>query len=254
LNVKGRLENFLKLFKTPEGVEVRRIRASTLASYFWCSPRAWMMALGVETPPSQALELGSKIHADIEKARKQSPYEEEFKAILDQFFAEGTIARPWLDMKTEIVTGEIRTHGIDDFKVTSDRLVDLIEYKSKAGWRIQPVSLMPAIFQTKIYCWILEPFLLMKGYRWREIWIVFVKRERSGKFKPIGEHQVEDYSSIKIEKKIAEIFDEWNNASEAKTNKERRAILIPPKKWKCLHCPDVYRLGKNPLGLRCPFS
>jgi len=213
-----------------------------------------MQSLGIETPSSEALTDGSKIHADIAKARERSKHEKEFEEFLDQFFAGSTIGRPWLNQTTEIVTGEIRTHGYDDFRVNENREVDLIEYKTKGGWRVQPVSLMPAIFQAKIYCWILEPYILLKGYRWREIWVIFLKRRRGAKFSPIGEHEIQSYNSIEVEEKIAEIFDEWNRASEAKTDEERRSILIPPKSWKCVSCPGVFRLGKNHLGLKCPFG
>lgn len=150
--------------------------------------------------------------------------------------------------------GELVTHGYDDFKVTPDREVDLLEYKTKGGWRIRPVDLMPAIFQCKVYAWLLEPYLMMHGYHWREIWIIFLRRTRQKTFVPIGEHLVEDYNSVEVEKKIARIFDEWNRASEAKTNEERRNILIGPKKYKCVYCPDVFKKGKNSLGLRCPFQ
>jgi len=248
------LQNILKLFRTPSGEYIRKVRVSTLARYFWCSAQAWMQALGVEGPPTEAKSEGTIIHTKIEKARKPSSYEKEFKEKLEEFFANGIIARPWFDQKNLIHLGELVTHGIDDFKVTPDRQVDLIEYKTKTSWRVYPVDLMPAQFQAKLYAWVLEPYLIMFGYRWRQIWIIFVKRERGGRFKPIGETFVEDYDPIEVEKQIAEIFDEWNKASEAETDEERRNILIPPKKYKCLLCPEVYRLGKNELGLRCPFS
>lgn len=260
--MKG-LENYLKLFKSPEGDEVRRVRVSTLSRYYWCSPQAWLSALGVKSPPSTVMSVGTEIHGEIEVARKLTSYEKKFKDLLDEFFGsmtttkqneENVVRRLWYDQKTMVEMGEIVTHGIDDFKVTKEKEVDLIEYKTKRGYMISPVDLMPAIFQTKIYCWVLDPLLKANGYSWKDIYITFLKRDRKRGFMPIGEHQVYHYDPQEVEKKLAEIFDEWDRASKAKSKRKQRDILIPPKKWKCIHCPPAYKHGENPLGLRCPFQ
>ncbi|MDH5634750.1 MAG: hypothetical protein OEY30_02875 [Candidatus Bathyarchaeota archaeon] len=242
----------MQLFKTPDGKPVYTIGGSTIARYYWCSPQAWLSASGIQAPQSEALSTGTKIHADIEEARKLSPQEEEFQHFLSQFLTEDkrgkNIGRPWLDGKTKLVDdiGWIATHGLDDFKIDNQRRVTNIEYKSKKGWRVDPVSLMPALFQTKVYMYIYEPYLILGGWYWKESWVVWLKRTRDG-FEPIGETRVDDYDSAETQRKIADIFDEWNRASEAKTNAERRRILIPPKKFKCRICPEVYKTS-------CPFQ
>jgi len=241
-----------QLFKSIEGTEVHTIRASTLARYFWCSIQAWLMAGGLETPRSEALSIGSKIHSDIETARKLSPREEEFQKFLSQYLAPdgygGTIGRPWINGETVIQEekGWVRTHGMDDFKVDDKRRVVNIEYKTSGGWKIYPTTLMPAIFQTKIYQWIMEPYLLIGGYHWKGSHIVWLKRLRND-FKPIGETTDIEYDSAEVQEQIDTIFNEWNRASEAKTNEERRNILIAPKKFKCTMCSEIFKS-------RCPFQ
>ena len=135
---------------------------------------------------------------------------------------------------------------MDDFKVDDKRRVVNIEYKTRGSWRVQPITLMPAVFQAQVYMFIYEPYLLLGGWHWKESWVVWLKRLR-GEFKPIGETLVDEYDSAEVQAKIAKIFDEWNRASEAKTNEERRRILIPPKKFKCRMCPEVFKK-------LCPFQ
>lgn len=241
-----------QLFKTPDGKPVYTIGGSTLSRYYWCSPQAWLSASGVETPPSKAMETGTKIHADIEKARIASPQEEEFKQFISQFLGTDergkNVGRPWIDGKTVIQddVGWVATHGMDDWKVDDKRRVTNIEYKTKKGWKVYPTSLMPALFQAQVYMWIYEPYLMLGGWHWKESWVVWLKRKRDG-FAPIGETRVDEYDSAEVQAQIAKIFDEWNRASEAKTNKERRRILIPPKRFKCRICPDAYKS-------ECPFQ
>jgi len=251
--------NPLSLFRAPSGKKIKRVRVSTLSRYFWCSPQAWMSALGVENPPSDILKQGTEIHTAIETARKLNSYEKEFSKLIGNTYASDkkvALSRTLKDTNTKVELGEIVTHGIDGFKVNKDKEVDLIEYKTKGGWRVYPVSLMPAIFQTKVYMWVLDPLIREHGYTWRHTDIVFVKRDRRRRahFEPIGETRVEDYDSIKVENKILEILDEWDRASKAKTSKERRDILIPPKSYKCRFCPSCYKNGENKYGLRCPFQ
>lgn len=243
-----------QLFKSLEGKDVRRIRASTLALQKWCEVQSWLMASGIEIPSSEALEIGGLIHDNIDKARKLSPAEAEFTTKLHDFFYDkdkqgGAIVRPWIDGKTLLDTGEIRTHGMDDFKVEG-KLVTNLEYKTKSNRQIRPVNLAPAVFQTHIYMWIMEPYINMLGYYWKESWVIYLKRERSGDFQPIGEIDVKDYDPVALEEEIAGIFDRFDRAADAKTNAERRAILYPPKKFKCLICAKY----SPQLHARCPFQ
>lgn len=242
-----------QMFHTPKGKGVHTLAASTLASQKWCEVKAWLMASGVKFPPTEATISGSNIHADIEKARQLSPKEKQFKQFISQFLnvkdeRGGTIGRPWINGKLNITAelGEIRTHGMDDYKVVNHEVTN-IEYKTKGGWQVQPVSLMPALFQTQIYMWILEPYLLLGGYHWKESWIVWLKRKRGGKFEPIGETKVTSYNPTELQEEIQDIFNRWEKASKAKTNRKRREILIPPKKWKCIRCQETFKK-------QCPFQ
>jgi len=234
---------------------VKKVRASTLASYRWCSIKAWLQASGLEIPRNDNLSEGSIIHNNIAKARMMSPQEKKFNDIIKSYKAEGVISRPWLDGETSIVAdGEITTHGYDDIKVDNKNRVTLIEYKTKAGWGIQATDFMPAQFQTQLYCWIMEPFLLMHGYRWKGAWLVYLKRGKDADgnviYHPIGESAITDYNALKVEADIRKIFKEWDDASRAKTDEERRRILVPPRRWKCGIClrysPEIYA--------KCPYQ
>jgi len=222
----------LKLIRQPK--IVRTIRVSTFASYYWCAVQAWLKSLGHNTPYKAAMGRGTRIHKEVREGRKDSEWEKAFLEELDGFFEERNgdrvLSRNWGE--TEVI-GEFVTHDIDELQVNPDRTVVLIEYKTKKNKYIRPIDLAPAVFQAKMYDWVLEPYMNIMNYRIIKGVVVFLDI----KGRPIGqsEHIYFDYE--KIEEEIAFILAQFNDPK----------TLIPPQRWKCRFCDDIFKS-------RCPFQ
>lgn len=239
------LENWLKLFKA-EGKEIKYIRASTLGHYWFCAIQAWLQAQGIESPSNEALQVGKRIHDEISNARTLSQWESQFEAYIKSFmvdhpYAEGStgfkteqgkvFARAWYDGET--IIGHVTTHGVDDFRVSPEREVIIVEYKTTNQRVIDYYKLMPAIFQVKVYAWILEPYLKAGGYKFKNGEIVFLTRNGN----PLGRKEIVDYDATQVETEVARILSQFRNPD----------TLIPPAKWKCLNCPQIFK-EKCPLA------
>jgi CRISPR/Cas system-associated exonuclease Cas4 (RecB family) len=240
------LQNMLKLFRKPDGTEVRFIRASTLGHYWYCAVQAWLQCCGIESPSNEALSIGKAIHDSITGARQPSRWETEFEVFLKQFMVERATGqgstglkgeeykvfqRAWYDRET--IIGHVTTHGVDDFRVSPERKVVLVEYKTTGQRIIDYYKLMPAVFQLKVYMWILEPYLKIGAYTIKRGEIVFLDR----KGKPLGCKEITDYTAAEIEDNIARILSQFKHPE----------TLIPPAKWKCFNCPEVWKS-------KCPFQ
>ena len=236
----------MKLFRKPDGTEVKYIRVSALAHYWYCAVQAYQISCGIESPNNEALQIGKRIHDDISNARQLSTWEKEFQTYIKQFMVDrstGTgstgldsdeykvFQRAWYD--GTVVLGHITTHGIDDFRVSPERTIIMMEYKTTNQRIIDHYKLSPAIFQLKVYMWILEPYLIAGGYKIKRGEIVFLNR----KGEPLGVKEIEDYSATDVELNIARILEQFRDPTK----------LIPPAKFKCYGCPEVWRKG-------CPFQ
>ena len=222
----------LKLIRAPKIVQT--IRVSTFASYYWCAVQSWLKSLGHQSPYKEAMGRGRRIHQEVRDARKDSEWEKAFLEELDGFFedrnGDRVLSRNWKD--TEII-GEFVTHDIDELKVNPDRTVVLIEYKTKKSRYIRPIDLAPAVFQAKMYAWLLEPYMNIMNYRIIKGVVVFLNT----KGKPIGQSEEIFFDYFEIEEDIERILYQFNNPE----------ALIPPQKWKCNICDDVFKS-------RCPFQ
>jgi len=180
------------------------------------------------------MSRGRRIHKETREARQDSKWEKDFLKTLDSFFEDRNgdriLVRPWGE--TEIL-GEFVTHDIDEFKVNPDRTVVLLEYKTKKSRYIRPIDLAPAIFQTKMYAWILEPYMAIMNYRIIYGTVIFLDT----KSRPIGQSENIFFDYREIEEDISRILYQFNNPDE----------LIPPQRWKCKFCPEVFTS-------RCPFQ
>lgn len=234
----NQVELYKKLIKSP--YVVKTIRASCISSYWWCSEKARLTALGVHLDtPIAAAAIGTIIHNDILTARRLTPIEQEFRDAIKPFYTTGTDGQPIISRiykNTKIqVDGEFLTHGADWWKVTPDRKVWNIEYKTKSSIYIKPVDVSPARFQNKLYCWLHAPIFNFIPFELAGGQIVFVKRVgRKGDFQPVGQteyiHWTED-AELQLLTEIERILWAWNNPEKQ----------IPPKSWKCLRCPQIYK-------------
>jgi CRISPR/Cas system-associated exonuclease Cas4 (RecB family) len=241
----------MKLFRSSSDDEIKTIRVSTLASYYYCAMKAWLQAQGIESPPNQLTEDGTKLHNAITAARPPSQLEIELENHLKQYMIEedtgkgstgisGThnkvFVREWLENNK--VVGKITSHGCDDFRVFPDKTVVIVEYKSTGQKIIDWYKLSTAIFQLKVYMWMLEPILKMGGYSIRKAEIVYVNR----KGEPLGTKQIVDYDERTIEDEIRRVFEQFRDP----------ANMIPPSRFKCYNChPNfksrcLFQKGVNP--------
>lgn len=232
------LRLYKKLIRAPH--IVRTIRASTVASYWWCSEKARLTALGVqEAIASNAAKTGTLIHNNILEARKLSALEREFAEALQPFYITGDdgepiIARAYKNTKIR-ADGTFLTHGADEWKVTPDRNAWIIEYKTKSSMYVNPVSINPARFQNRLYCWLHAPIFSLIPFTLAGGQIIFLKRKgRKGQFEEIGQtekmwwnEEAERTFLLDLER----ILWYWNHPDKQ----------IPPKRWKCLRCADSYK-------------
>lgn len=256
------MKNIQKLFRSLEKQSIEVIRVSTLSSYWYCAVKSYLQAQGLDSGSSEATEIGTKIHDEISKSRQSSQWEKEFEQHLKSFFIKldcgkgstgffGTdgkvLARSWL--KNGETVGYITTHGIDDFEVTPNKEVTLVEYKTTNQRYVDNYKLCTALFQIKLYWWILRPLVEAAGYRIVKAKVVYLNR----KGEPIGEktirqdessfYEVENYkddwfvyNTVKIEKDIENIFCQFEHPEQ----------MIPPAKFKCFNCSPIFKK-------RCPF-
>ena len=222
-------------------IPVKTIRASTLASYWWCSEKARLTALGVQGwKPSQAALTGTLIHNNILTARKLTPLEQEFEKALAPFYktnekdGEPIIARTYKNNKIK-ADGTFLTHGADEWKVEPDRNCWIIEYKTKSRSYVTPVDISPARFQNKLYCWLHKPIFEYIPFELAGGQIIFLQRKGTkGKFKPIGQTEKmlwnEDTERDFLEQ-VEHILWSWNNPTKQ----------IPPKRYKCNFCSPIYK-------------
>lgn len=222
----------LRLIRSPK--IVKTIRVSTFASYYWCAVQSWLKSLGHQTPYKEVMGRGRRIHQEVRDSRKDSKWEKEFLEELDSFFedrnGDRVLSRNWRE--TEVI-GEFVTHDVDELKVNPDRTVILIEYKTKKSKYIRPIDLAPAIFQAKMYAWLLEPYMALMNYRIIKGLVMFLDT----KGKPIGQSEDIYFDYAKIEEEIEFILAQFNNPD----------TLIPPQRWKCRFCDDIFKS-------RCPFQ
>jgi len=231
------IELYRKLIHVPH--IVRTIRASCLSGYWYCSEKARLQALGVESETSNEAATGTLIHKNITTARNPSPLEVELNEALKPFYTLGEdgepiISRTYKNTKIQ-ADGTFITHGADEWKVTNDRKTWIIEYKTKTSDYVTPVDLAPARFQNKLYCWLFAPIFSVIPFTLAGGQIIFLKRiGRNGNFEPIGQTEQmfwNEETELQLLADIERILWSWNNPEKQ----------IPPMRYKCLRCPLTFK-------------
>jgi len=282
------IHNILKLFRTSDNKEIKYLRASTLAHYYFCSIQAKLIASGVDSPPNEALAVGKKVHDAITASRLPTKHEKELEDYLKECMvaeqagdggtgirgAEGIFMR---EISDGIHVGHIVTHGIDDFrvrptftaaqkygnfhyKVSPDKEVVLTEYKTTNQRYVDNFKLATAVFQIKIYAWLLEPLLAKRGYYIKKLEVIYLSRAGE----PIGQKEIWNYQCLSDKPEVVEILKQLNgndfgrfiyNPDQVERDLKRIIAefnkpledLIAPARHKCFRCDGVF---KN----RCPFK
>jgi CRISPR/Cas system-associated exonuclease Cas4 (RecB family) len=253
------ISNPMKLFKNPKNEEIKYIRVSTLAAYFHCAAKAYLQAIGVESPSNEATSEGTRIHNDITASRPSTALERELELYLKQFMVShecggastgisGTenkvFMREWLENGK--VVGYIESHGFDDFRVDPDKKVTIVEYKTTSQKIVDWYKLSTAIFQLKIYCWMLEPILKAGGYSIDKAEIVYLPQpDKRRKGEPLPPHMVEplgvrtiiDYNAEAVEADIRMVFNQMRDPTH----------MLAPARYKCYICHPNFKA-------LCPFQ
>lgn len=198
------------------------VRASTIARYYWCAEESRIKAtvrsrpIGRKAKEPHYATSGREIHRTKEK-RKQP---ERVQELWDHLLALGKLFRP-LD-KTDIYIHP------DEFRVTKDFKVILVEHKTTSKNKVDFYSLGPALCQVRVYIYVLNGVLPQLGYRLyqgeKAHRVMFWRRggKRTGQLvdtKWVPWHGDEQ----EIADEIREIFKVWRGEKES----------IPPAMWKC---------------------
>ena len=250
------IKNELKLFRSQHGKIIEHIRVSTLAGYWFCAAKSYLQALGVNSPSSPATEAGTELHNAFTAARPPSQLEIELENYLKRFMVNidtgagstglaGTedkvFARAW--KRDGQVVGWITSHGFDDFRVDPDKKVTIVEYKTTSQKVVDWYKLSTAIFQLKVYMWMIEPLLKQGGYTLHKAEIVYYpqlgKRDKRlpHEVEPLGVKTITDYSEASVEADIENIFKQFGEPTK----------MIPPARYKCYMCHPNFKS-------QCPFQ
>jgi hypothetical protein len=282
------IHNILKLFRTADNKEIKYLRASTLAHYYFCAIQAKLIASGVDSPPNEALAVGKKVHDAITASRLPTKHEKELEDYLKECMvaeqagdgstgirgAEGIFMR---EISDGIHVGHVVSHGVDDFrvrpsynaalkfgnyqfKVDEAKEVILTEYKTTNQRYVDNFKISTAIFQIKIYAWLLEPLLAKKGYYIKKLEVVYLSRAGE----PIGQKEIWNYQCLSDKPEVTEILKQLSGGdfgryiySPEQVERDIKSIraefnkpleeMIACARFKCYRCDAIF---KN----RCPFK
>lgn len=187
-----------------------------------------------EEQSSPTAATGTLIHENITKARNPSTLEAELQFALQPFFKEGIISRNYKNTKIN-ADGTFTTHGADEWKVTENRECWILEYKTKSCNYVTPVDISPARFQNKMYCWLYSPIFSLIPFKLAGGQIIYVKRVGNrGDFEEIGQTEKVWWNT----EAEAELMEQFEHILWSWSHPEKQ---IPPKRYKCLHCPPIYK-------------
>jgi len=204
------------------GFGVGKVRASWISRYYYCAEQSRIKACllkirgGWETEHTKA---GRLMHERLEG--RPQPLR---------------VERLWSFIRAEepyrVLDGvEVYCHP-DEFRITRDNRVMVVEHKTSLKSRISVYEAAPASAQIRVYMWILRPYLERRGYNMIGFGRVFFWKRggrRSGR--RIAWYDVED-DPEKTEAEIREIFAFWRDERE----------LVLPSRWKCAQCSVRFRV------------
>jgi len=215
-----------------------RIRASTIASFWWCGYKSYLCAMkGVTIPEKEWMTLGTSLHDKLfETLGKRFPWEDLFiEKIDEQRKNELGFVREfhWEGEDTDVYV-DITGHP-DDFQVAPCGLVTLIEYKTtRMPVFLAKKFLVPvAKFQARLYPWVLAPTVakleneIRKRYamaRWNSVMVYSSQTMERLHYTTVSSHPDSVENSILG---ILRLFREPEK-------------IVPCVPWKCRYCSDVF--------------
>jgi len=226
--------------------EVGKYRVSTIARWFWCAEQAYWQVRGIYAGAERQKVVGQQIHDSIDKEIKRWTWEIAFLKKLDQLRQEGYgfVRRIGKDSVFWDVTGHP-----DEFQVTMNKKVSIIEIKTteigeKALNFYIHYRLPTAIFQTEVYCYVLEPFIKQIGYeldRLHAVQVWHVKYQKvEGKKVMVGREHIQDfpvyYYPSHVERELLDTI--------LPGLRDHDKVIPPrgaPNCFKCRGCSKVYK-------------
>ena len=237
----GKAESLMRFRMKPMKVKPDefpdRIRASTIASYWWCGWKSYACAiLGVTIPEKEWMSLGTKLHDKLfETLGKRFPWEEHFVKEIDKYRVDkiGFLRRY---ENTDIYV-DITGHP-DDFQVTPGGIVSLVEYKTtRMGEYLSSRFLLPiAKFQARLYPWVIEPTIngmvnefdinyTIGGHHAVAVYSTREKEMLKRLYYTIVRHD-----EMTLSNDIMQIFNFYKQPEKIK----------PCVAWKCKYCSDIF--------------
>jgi hypothetical protein len=147
--------------------------------------------------------------------------------------------------------GYITSHGFDDFRVDPDKKVTIVEYKTTSQKVVDWYKLSTAIFQLKVYCWMLDPLLKAGGYTISKAEIVYLPQPPKRKTveapsphltEPLGVKTI-DYNEAAVEADIRSVFAQFAHPDK----------MVAPARYKCYMCHPNFKsrciFQNQPIGV-----
>jgi CRISPR/Cas system-associated exonuclease Cas4 (RecB family) len=132
-----------------------RIKASDLASYYWCAEQSYWRLRGVERKEKPFDVAGRKVHADLVTVPEKD-YEVEFFRKLKQF------------MPIYRQCGRVKVFcgfdAVDLSEIPKNNSVRLLEFKTTSMEKVPDFYIPQAKFQLEIYYWAYKPIIAQMGY------------------------------------------------------------------------------------------
>jgi len=219
----------LRSMKIADDKFPKRVRASTITSFWWCGWKSYATAiLGLKMPEKEWMSLGTKLHDELfDTLGKRFPWETRFIEDIDKYREDDVgFRREFEDTNIYV---DLTGHP-DDFQVTPGGLVSIIEYKTTRMplYLARRFILPVAKFQARLYPYILSPTIVPMGYSIGEYHAPMIY---SSKDLSLMCHKIVRYSPSEVEKSLREIFYFYDNPEKIKA----------PMKWKCKYCSKVYK-------------
>lgn len=197
----------------------RRIKASDLASYYWCAEQCYWKLRGITRKEKPCDVIGRKVHKQLVKPPEKD-YEIEFFRKLKKF---KPICRKSLGIK--IFCG---FDAVDLSGVPKNNSVRLLEFKTTSKERVPDCYLPQAKFQLEIYYWAYKQVIEQMGYVFpEEHFLEFHNSANGSLIERIGVKMNE----LDIARKIRECLSSLGSGYG----------FMRPEKFKCKWCEEEFK-------------
>jgi len=206
-------------------IKSKRLPVSLLSEWYWCSESCYIrFTTGLKKKKTQSMIAGKQIHKLLIPANAKEVSLEEITETLEMFRQLLPIKRTIYECPLSAKIADYTIIGIADEIYYDCGEVLIKEIKTKKE-KCYPVS-YPDIFQLEIYAWQLSNMLNNVSITGKLLYVCRETNEKMTRYEAVYDKQ----NFKKIEHKIRHIIQNLENGT-----------IIPPKKWKCNYCEDVFK-------------